>query len=377
MPNKIYRLLDAIIRSTKDSDSKIKYNNKLATNDSVCILLDKGMGDFILFAYYFLKLIDFYQAQGKKVVVFADTYNIEFVKAYASNALDFTEVLKKDTLYLTNGDCLNKYRGEFSVAIAPCWSLTPRICCLLRVLSPCKIITLGKNTFNRGYCLNDLELLSYVDTLGIKEQLFYAFLHNELLKKITGNDYGLHIQEPIVGERIIEEEYFVVNLNASNNRKLLSTIKFLDIARRLSKEYALTPVIIGNGIDVETINGYGIFNTDYLNCFDMQTTISLCKYAKFVITSDTGIYHISFTVGNYTIIPTWSCKVPLFEPYPDELDRGRILYIRKYNNNNCRQRGVCAFRKLKRRCVPCVEKMEVGYIYINLKRYIDKMNIIK
>lgn len=55
MTSKIYRFFDAVAHSFMDKDAKIKYEN-LNSGDEVCILLDKGMGDFILFAYYLIEL---------------------------------------------------------------------------------------------------------------------------------------------------------------------------------------------------------------------------------------------------------------------------------------------------------------------------------
>lgn len=374
MTNKVYRFLDAVVHSCKDKDAKIKYE-MLNYGDGVCILLDKGMGDFILFAYYLRKLVKYYQSQGQEVMVIADTYNLEFLKVYAPEVEDITLIFKQDSFETTNGNKLIAYRGRFHTAIAPCWSLTPRICSLLRVLSPKKIYAVGNNTFNRGYCLNDLKMIKEVDTLCMKNQEFYPILHNRLVKKITGLDYGLHVQNPVVGERLIKEKYFVININASNNRKLLAVKKFLSLAERLQKEYGLIPVVLGIGLDESKIKGS--CNIEYLNCLDMVKIISLCKYAEFVITSDTGIYHIAFTVKNYILIPTWSCVVPLFEPYPEELAGGRICYIRLHGENGCNRRILCGYRKFRRKCVPCVEIMETDFVFGKIREFVEKKRILE
>lgn len=363
------RYFDSLFHSFSKS-AMIKYDYSInPEKDDVCFILDKGLGDFILYRFYFIKLVFFFVSQGKKITIITDDYNFEFIRMFSPELIPFSIILKKNSFEQVDGTSLLKLRGTFSVSVVASWSLTPRICSILRVLSPKKIYSIGTSLFSRGYCINDFDIVDHVDSLNVEHQDFYSNLHRLFVKKITGIDYGLKFERLNNFPRIINENYFVVNLDASSNRKLLSLDKFLKISKLLSNLYNLVPVYIGNNIFSQSFSKEAI--KDFLNCRDLTKVASLCCYSKFVITSDTGILHLAALFNKITFVPTWSCKVPLFEPYPKELSNGNIHYIRALNKKNLSCFCFCQYKKCMHKCVPCVNKLSSEYVYREIVKIID------
>lgn len=372
---KIYRAFNSMINYVKFSYARIPYNPIMQSQDSVCVILDKGMGDFILNSYYLEKIVEYYQNHDIEIKIIADTYNFEFLKSFASKVMENCLVLKTDSLEMIDGKSILDYRNCFSTALVPSYSLTPRIGLLLRALSPENILIENNNLFGRGYSLLDYKLFDKV-TIMVPNMNFYTEMHKEFIEKITSQKYALKINKPRESKgRIVFTDYFVVNLDASNNRKLISAKQFLLIAKYFQKKLHLTPVLLGGKIT--KINDLGIDTSDmitnYIESKDMGVTVSLCRYAKFVVTSDTGIYHISVSQDVPTFIPTWSCPNYLFEPYPCALS-DKPIYIRKYQNSKkCPYRVKCKINMFMKKCVPCVLELETNFIIQSIEDVLQNM----
>ena len=372
-----YRFADSIMRYLKGGPAKrLPYKPQVSDVDRTCIILDKGMGDFILGSFYIEKMIENYSKTGE-VYIIADEYNYEFYKAYITNPAAKVIVLKANDIVIQQDNSarqlskttqqdnsLVNYRGFFRRAIIPMAAVTPRSAEIVRVLSPVEIYSEGSSLFTRKYSIRDYKLFGAVKNLVSKRE-FYCKMHREFCKKLFGEDYGLNILEPIPTERLIPQKYFLVNMGASNKTKLLSVSKFLETARELMKRTGLIPVVIGD-MTSEELNDNDVIglNLDYLNRHDMTEAISLCQYSEFVVTSDTGIYHLALSVPNgpKVILPTWSKVNILFEPYPEEMKAyyERLKYIRMFKScDECPEKGLkCLYKeRLRKRTVYCVANL--------------------
>lgn len=361
----LYRFLDAAFRDL--GRKKNRYEPNIKCQDNICLLLDKGMGDFILFVHYLKGFIAFYK---KKLFIIADSYNFEFLKAYIPE-VDNIIVLKAGHFDIVNGPHLSSLKGFFNKAIIPINAIAPRTAEILRILSPQKIVSMGNNLYLRNYSLSDYELLAHIEYSGLQPD-FYCKMHRNFLLELTGLDLGIKIDEPIVPNRILNENYFVVNISASNKVHLPELSFFLDVAKSLSYRYHIKAVIIGDCSETEKnkIAEYG-FDTSFLNLRDMQKTISLCYFNNFIITTDTGLFHLamSFHKTFPVFVVTWGYNNVLFEPYPEELSKERLHFIQLFKD--C---SLCTLCKPKcwidmkfKNTVQCVKKLnkETVIDYIN------------
>ena len=279
---------------------------------------------------------------------------------------------------LVNGKNLNDFRGEYFLAILPTSAITPRQCQLLRTLSPKYILSEGNEKFFRKYLISDYKLFDYVEAIMFHKE-FYAEMHRRLAQKITGLDYGLKLAQPINVSREVTDRYCVINVSANRRSFLLFITQFIQIGEYLGKRYNLKIVLIGD-IDLQVVRNVNIDNkifiTNYLNMRDMKKTISICKYADFIVTCDTGIYHLGVALETETkvFVPTWSYRDLLFEPYPLELCRNKLFYIRKYENcRECSRSKLGCFIKRRRNkeLVYCVEIMPVEFICKKIESVMD------
>lgn len=364
----LYRYMDSFIRYVHTEKSeKNRYSPEAAQGDKVCIVLDKGLGDFILFSYY-LKLFIEYYSKSREVYVIADEYNVKFLTAYIFKRDFEVIILKKGRTETVDGRELSEFRGIFEIAIIPMNAVTPRSAQIIRTLSPRDVYSLGNARFLRKYSLLDYNLFKKIKNFDIPEQ-FYCKMHREFYCRLTGETCGYELLSPNVGGKIEKRAYFLLNISASNPIKLLPLDKFLQIGCEISKYSGLLPILIGDmPQNILKLVDNSIFDCNYVNCRDVGSVASLCKYAEFVITSDTGIYHLALSIkdGPRVIIPTWSYYNVLFEPYPEEMtdEYQRVVYIRMYDSCKvCPHNGIlCFYRKCKKETVHCVADMSVGYI---------------
>lgn len=372
-----YRLLDSIIRSIVSNNESIhvKYCPNGNSTRNVCIILDKGLGDFILFAFYLRNIIDFLNDEGLHVTIIADEYNVHFLNEYIEADVFQTIILRNNSVITSEGNDLSKYRGMYQEAIIPMNAVTPRSAEIVRILSPNIVISLGNSRFLRKYSINDYKVFSKITTYSIDEK-FYCCMHRELFQKITGKDVGLSLLSPLFYTEKHEKNYFIINVSASNQVKLLAFDKFINLGRKIAKSTGLTPLLLGdlNLSDVSE-NIKKEFNCNYLNCRNLSITADLCHNAAFVITSDTGIYHLALSIadGPMVFIPTWSYVNILFEPYPDSMaESKRVRYIRMYATcDECPENGIrCFYKKCMKKTVHCVSDMSVDFVFNSLRSYI-------
>ena len=378
----LYRICDSIFRYlTGGSGKRISYAPKKTDSNRTLIVLPKGMGDFILSAFYLEKMLEHY-SRVSKVFILADDYNYEFYKLFIKSKSSTTNVImlsRKDG-FLNNYEHIKKYRQYFTRILYITTSTRP--CCvqLFRICSPFEQIVFLSNKIGlRHYSILDYKLFKASKLITIKQN-FFAKIAQEYVMKLTGQDFGLKILRQHKPSRILQYKYFVVNISANNISILLSKQKFLQIAYEVSNKTGFTAIIIGDLTEKE-INLFSAQNLDfsYVNQHNINDTLSLLGNAQFVITPDTGIYHLTLAIlgGPKVIIPTWSNLNIMFEPYPEEFSdqHDRVTYIRMYKNcKECPSFGFKCFlqTRILKKTVHCVNDLRVDFIIHAIMCFIDE-----
>lgn len=373
-----YRFIDGLIRYVlAKKDERCSYYPTETYENKICIILDKGLGDFILFSNYLKHLIQYYSTNSQ-VYIIADEYNVKFLNTYLPEGPFQTIILRKNELDTIDGNGLIDYYGQFHTAIIPMNAVTPRSVQIVRVLSPKIIYSLGNARFIRKYSILDYKVFKNIKTFELAED-FYCKMHNRFCKKLTGCECGYELLAPVSTEKIETEDYFLLNISASNYVKLLSIEKFLQLGVMIAKKTGYKPIVLGylSEDNLKKIN-QSVFDCQYINCSDLPKTAALCKYAKLVITSDTGIYHLTLSIerGPKVYIPTWSYYNVLFEPYPSEMEEStRVKYIRMYSScDRCPEKGLkCFYKKCLKKTVHCVEAMDPDFVYERVKVSEDRL----
>ena len=113
----VYEIRESAVRKQlKDMPGKTTADQR----QNVAILLDKGLGDFLVAGYYLEQIIKHYHGQGKKVYILCDNYNIHFLKI---KDLHYDELICgdfRDIKELCIIEELRMYRGFFDVPSVRC-----------------------------------------------------------------------------------------------------------------------------------------------------------------------------------------------------------------------------------------------------------------
>lgn len=374
-----FRLLDSVYRFfTCEKNRRVKY--LLADNyeDNVCIILDKGMGDFVLFSYYLKILCDYYAGKNK-VYIIADEYNIQFLRQFTYREDINIIVLKTNGIETVDGISLLGFRGLFKLAIVPQYMISPRNMEILRFISPYEIYYSGGNSSN-GFFYRKYNILDYTMRKRIKSCNipldFYCKVQQQFVKQILGIDVKLKVLAPNKQPQYIFEDYFLVNVSASTKSHLPKFEQFVMVAECIRNNTGLLPVVIGelSSKELDYLRKHNLCS-DYTNLKDMSMVVSLCQYSKYVITGDTGIYHLSLAVESKSkvIVPTWSKEDKLFYPYPYTMEKqaDRVVYVKKYEDClQCPKHGIsCLYDQYKKNTVYCVRSLDMKQIVNIIEHY--------
>jgi ADP-heptose:LPS heptosyltransferase len=349
-------------------------NKPAQYNDNVCIILDKGMGDFLLFAYYFEVLVEYYSRNGKNVYVLCEPYSMKFLK-FCRRPLPKIILIEanKDPNHIYK-ELIAEYYNFFEVVIVPIDWIAKYCCNIIRQLNPKTIYSVGKRPLNaRKISLSDKKLLSKIQVFPGTDKGFYTERHRILTSNLTGEAQDLMLIEPEAGERIIEGEYYLINIGSSSKMKVWPVENVIILVKMLNDKLNAKPIIIGNA-DLEIIDQLernGI-NCNFVNVMDIPKTISLCNYAKFVITNDTGLYHLSVCLGKPTYVISAGDYLEHFLPYPEKLPRAKVDYImRDKGCEICNKHISCFINRKRRTLFECVSAISPQKVFESLKEEYD------
>lgn len=174
----------------------------------------------------------------------------------------------------------------------------------------------------------------------------------------------------------IDEEYFIVYPSASTEYKRWPIDRFAEITKKIYKRTNIKLVVCGTGIDRAVNDELINLINDEVEYIDLTGKTSILEYinliknAKFIITNDTGIYHVAvvsevpvcITAGAYT-----------YDRYLTYNFRGKEKYKRPYVACSKMKCANCDNRCVKSNEVnktwPCLDEVTIE----NAWEQIDKM----
>lgn len=335
----IFRFCFSIVfpRKSKESCSKSGENKEDICKD-IGIVLDKGLGDFLLFAYYLERIVDYYVSQpiNRNVSLICNEANKVFLQ------LCNQSILKKVDIILVKN--LEQEEYSFDTIILPLVAISPDVCELLSKIKAKSVISERVDfTGKFGYNHNDIKRIKRIAACDTSP-MFYMEHHRNLARALTGEDYGLKHIELQSRDRLINERYYLINNKASNRSKEWSVDKFIKLINLINNKSDILPVIIGRYEDnvLKMFDAVGA-ECRYANKEILEDTISLCRYAEFVITPDTGIYHIAAFLNKKTVVLSKGCSMKEFIPYPTTCMKNNVLYLfPKENFDTCTRHYECA-----------------------------------
>ena len=178
----------------------------------------------------------------------------------------------------------------------------------------------------------------------------------------------------------INEEYFIVYPSASTEYKRWPIDRFAEITKRVYQKTKLTLIVCGTNSDRQTNDELIKLIKDDVKYIDMTGKTSILEYidlikkAKFVITNDTGIYHIAvvsevpvcITAGAYT-----------YDRYLTYNFKGAEKYKKPYvacvkmECANCDNR--CIKSNELEKTWPCLDKVTIEMAWKKVEEMINKL----
>ena len=241
------------------------------------------------------------------------------------------------------------------------------------------IINYGRNV----KCSEKIYKKVYTKLLEVNEPKMHLIDHYFEFFNLLGNmnkepQFVDLPSEPL--KEKINEEYFIVYPSASTEYKRWPIERFAEITKRIYKQTGIKLMVCGTKVDRqvndELINLVKdeVKYIDYTEKTSILEYIELIKHAKFVITNDTGIYHVAvvsevpvcITAGAYTydryLTYNFKGKEKYKKPY--------IAYV-KMECANCDNRCVKANELEK--TWPCLEQVTVEMAWNKINEMISKL----
>lgn len=202
---------------------------------------------------------------------------------------------------------------------------------------------------------------------------YYAFF-NKLSNANFKIEYTNLPSKPI--EKDIPKEYFIIYPSASSTLKKWPVDRFAQIAKRIVEKTNLPLLLCGTGVDKEANDSLKALLPemdilDLTDKTDILEFIDIVKKAKFVITNDTGIYHISvvsevpvaITAGGYTYnrYLIYGFENSYKKPY---------ITTKEMDCFNCENR--CTRYKEMEDIWPCLDNISVENAWKVIEEMIDK-----
>ena len=184
--------------------------------------------------------------------------------------------------------------------------------------------------------------------------------------------------EPI--KEKIDEKYFIVYPSASTEYKRWPVERFAEITKRIYAKTKITLVVCGTNVDRQTNDELIKLIKDDVKYIDMTGKTSILEYidlikkAQFVITNDTGIYHVAvvsevpvcITAGAYTYDRYLTYKFKSAEKY-----KKPYIACVKMECANCDNRCVKANELEK--TWPCLDQVTVEMAWNQINKMISEL----
>lgn len=228
-------------------------------------------------------------------------------------------------------------------------------------------------------CPKFLIKAAYTDFLYIEDNKitnieYYNKLANYICK-IEDDKIKFHKTKQYEISIELPKEYFIVFPSASANIKKWEYDKYAQIINKIYNKTKLPVVFCGTKIDEESVNEViNKINVPYYNIIGKTTMlefIQIIKQAKFIITNDTGAYHIAVNEEVPVAIIVGGYTYDGFVTYNFKNNNYRKPYIitNKKDCFNCFSN--CKYLKNGVKKYPCLSDITVEYSWNIIEKMID------
>lgn len=369
------RIVCMFIKKSKKDESGKK---------QVLILANLGLGD----AMNFLSVSEKYRKAYPK-----DNYEITL---YVSNHLD--ELIKRETEIdnvelvpfnqITTDlkkriNLIKKIRKRYYdvvIDIMGATGCTPSV-----YLMACTVSNERISIVNRAYsiCPQFFTKRIYTKLIEINDEKitnieYYHYLANEILN-MEDEEIIFHKIKPVELKLKLPKEYYIVFPSASLDIKKWEYEKYGQLIDRIYEKTKLPVVFCGTNTDEKDVKEVikNVKQGEYVNVLGKSSIvefIEIIRRAKFVITNDTGAYHIALNMEVPVSIITGGYTYDGFVAYNFKGNKYKKPYIitDKRECFNCNSN--CKFLNADQEKWPCLQSVTIDYAWDIVQRMIEDIN---
>lgn len=175
----------------------------------------------------------------------------------------------------------------------------------------------------------------------------------------------------------IPKDYYIVFPSASENIKKWDYEKYAQIIKKIYNKTKLPVLFCGTSIDLESVNSLiNLIDVPFINIIGETSIlefIQIIKQAKFVITNDTGAYHIAINEEVPVAIIVGGYTFDGFVKYDFKNNHYQKPYIitNKRDCFNCFSN--CPYLKRGAKKYPCLNSISIEYAWNIIKKMINDL----
>ena len=204
---------------------------------------------------------------------------------------------------------------------------------------------------------------------------YYHYLVNEILG-IKDDEIKFHKVKEIKLNLDLPEEYYIVFPSASLDKKKWEYEKYGELIEKIYEKTKLPVVFCGTNSDLTDVSEVikNIKNAKYINCLGKSSVvefIEIIRRAKFVITNDTGAYHIALSLEVPVSIITGGYTYDGFVAYNFKNNKYKKPYIITNQRECFNCNSNCKYLEDGQEKWPCLHAVTVDYAWNIVEKMID------
>lgn len=361
-----------------------KPKKDINSKKQVLILANLGLGDAMNFLSVSEKYRKAYPKEDYEITIYVSNHLDELIKRETEfenvELVPFNQITTKLKERINLIKRIRQKYYDVVIDIMGATGCTPSVYLMASAVAEEKI-----SIINRAYsiCPDFFTKRIYTKLVKINDKKitnleYYHYLANEILQ-IKDGEIKFHKIKPIELKLKLPEEYYIVFPSASLNIKKWEYEKFGQLIDKIYEKTKLPVVFCGTKTDEKDVEEVvkNIKQAKYIKVLGKSSVvefIEIIRRAKFVITNDTGAYHIALNLEVPVSIITGGYTYDGFVAYNFKGNKYRKPYIitDKRECFNCNSN--CKYLKEGQEKWPCLQSVTVDYAWNIVQKMIEDID---
>lgn len=358
-----------------------KPKKDINSKKQVLILANLGLGDAMNFLSVSEKYGKAYPKEDYEITIYVSNHLDELIKRETEfenvELVPFNQITTKLKERINLIKRIRQKYYDVVIDIMGATGCTPSVYLMASAVAEEKI-----SIINRAYsiCPDFFTKRIYTKLVKINDKKitnleYYHYLANEILQ-IKDGEIKFHKIKPIELKLKLPEEYYIVFPSASLNIKKWEYEKFGQLIDKIYEKTKLPVVFCGTKTDEKDVEEVvkNIKQAKYIKVLGKSSVvefIEIIRRAKFVITNDTGAYHIALNLEVPVSIITGGYTYDGFVAYNFKGNKYRKPYIitDKRECFNCNSN--CKYLKEGQEKWPCLQSVTIDYAWDIVQKMIE------